>query len=108
LLHRDFKGENILIDDIENAWLTGLEMLEVSRPYGVTTDAKIKEAIGGTVGYMPPEYSIENRLPSQEADIFAFGMTIIEVYTGKDPFVEEKFRNDWQIALAIINGQRPI
>ncbi|KDQ14597.1 hypothetical protein BOTBODRAFT_32344 [Botryobasidium botryosum FD-172 SS1] len=41
------------------------------------------------------------------ADIFAFGMTIAEVFTGDPPFGRHTYRSEGAILMAIVNGIRP-
>jgi serine/threonine-protein kinase len=93
VLHRDIKPENILVGDFGEVYIAdwGLAKVEVSSevivhregsapPPGVT-DA------GGTPGYMAPEIlrgeweSIDSR-----ADIFAMGVVLYEILTGRGPF----------------------
>ena len=64
----------------------------------------IKDA-GGTFGYMAPELFQQNAKPSEEADIYAFGMVVYEVVTGTRPFRRYKVV---ELPLLTTQGLRPI
>jgi len=105
LVHGDFKGENIMISDKGDIKLSGFEFIEFSGSHGLLTD--VERSVGGTPGYMAPELYGEGSEPSRKSDIFAFGVTIIEVYTGKWPLPTGKFTNRFQVATAVLEGRRP-
>ena len=66
----------------------------------------------GTLCYMAPElhYPKFFGLPacrvSKEADVYAFGMIVYEVLTGRLPFAAEGYRQP-EIMLRVLNGKRP-
>jgi len=53
---------------------------------------------------LPTKFGLEKGKPSKEADIYAFGMTIYQVLTGKRPF---PYRRKARIIRAVILGDRP-
>ena len=53
---------------------------------------------------LPTKFGLEKMGPSKEADIYAFGMTMYQVLTGKRPFCP--MRNAG-IIRAVISGERP-
>src|SRR5208282_5542067 len=93
ILHYDIKPENILVGDFGEVYLADWGLAKVqptsaikihgmgsSPPPGVT-DA------GGTPGYMPPEVIKGDwKNVDQRADLFAVGVILYEMLTGKDPF----------------------
>ena len=64
----------------------------------------------GTPSFMAPEllhptkFGLEKTGPSKEADVYAFGMTMYQVLTGKRPFRPMRKAG---IIRAVISGERP-
>ena len=53
---------------------------------------------------LPAKFGLNKEIPSKEADIYAFGMTVYQVLVGKRPFFP---RVETEIVLAVISGERP-
>ncbi|KAL3687492.1 hypothetical protein R1sor_013801 [Riccia sorocarpa] len=78
MIHRDIKPENILLDKDYNAKIADFGLI---RP----TDTNITQItlnIGGTRGYMPPEYLSEGMV-SEKLDVFSFGIVLLEIVSGR-------------------------
>ena len=64
----------------------------------------------GTLHFMAPEllvpslFNLEKGVPSKEADIYALGMTVYQVLTGRWPFFPKR---ETEITHAIVSGERP-
>ena len=56
--------------------------------------------------YYPEKFGLRTRRVSKQADIYAFGMVIYEVLTGRLPFGAEGYRSA-EIMLRVIEGKRP-
>ncbi|KAG6329347.1 hypothetical protein ID866_9741 [Astraeus odoratus] len=82
IFHGDLKGLNVLISDDGRALLTdfGFSYL-VTSSFSMTVDAPL----GGTLRWMAPEI-LDNHEISAEGDVWAFGMTTLELFTRKPPF----------------------
>jgi serine/threonine-protein kinase len=82
IVHRDIKADNVLIDARQQAWLTDLGLVrhlnEEQRLTNIGTPL-------GTPGYMPPE-QWEGRAVDHRADLFAVGVMLYYMLSGKLPF----------------------
>ena len=50
------------------------------------------------------KYGLEKGVPSKEADVYALGMTIYQVFTGQWPFFPKR---EAEVMLAVLSGVRP-
>ncbi|KIM69149.1 hypothetical protein SCLCIDRAFT_40584, partial [Scleroderma citrinum Foug A] len=84
IFHGDLKGTNVLISQEGNALLTDFGL-----SYVVNSSLKMSftKICGGTLNWMAPEI-IDGGEVSAEGDVWAFGMTALELFTGKMPFHE--------------------
>lgn len=81
-------------------------LVTISETYQFNTTHRPGEGCG-SVMWMAPELFSEGIVKSRTSDVYALGMTIIEVYTGKPPLFGKKFTNSGQIIFAIMTGFRP-
>jgi len=123
LVHGNLKGENILVDsdfrarlaDFGRARIIDDDALEdQTKPStGIERDNKIGEA-GDFVRWSAPEMMDPDRfgftknlvsgLPSKSTDIYALGMTILEVLTGRVPFGRASVAG---VVKKVVDGVRP-
>lgn len=85
VVHRDIKASNVLLDKEMNARLGdfGLaRMHDHDKTAGTTR-------VVGTVGYLAPEVVTIGRASTQ-ADVFSYGVLILEVMSGRRPIEEGK------------------
>ncbi|WP_170319356.1 serine/threonine-protein kinase [Polyangium spumosum] len=84
-VHRDLKPENVLVDaDGKRAVL-----LDFGITYAVAAEAAALTAAGAVVGtteYMAPESCEGRRALDARADIYAMGVLLYEMLTGRPPF----------------------
>jgi serine/threonine protein kinase len=88
VIHRDIKPANILIDRNGNALLADFgiaQILNATDPENTKLDV-----VMGTMAYMSPEQRESSALVDLTTDIFAVGVMIYEILTGKRPM--GKFR----------------
>lgn len=78
LVHRDFKPDNVLMDDEGQPRITDFGL-------ALRVDSDVLAGRAGTPAYMAPEQLRGDEVDAR-SDQFAFGVTAIEALTGKRPF----------------------
>ena len=78
VLHRDLKPSNVMIDGKGRARITD---------FGLAIAAEASQGAGpvGTPGYLAPEL-LEGADPSVQTDLYALGLVLYELFTGKRAF----------------------
>jgi len=79
VLHRDLKPANIMIDGRGHVLITDFGLA------GIMGQIEGVEARNGTPGYMAPE-QLSGTEVSAQSDIYALGVVLYEMFTGKRPF----------------------
>jgi len=113
IIHGDVKGSNILIDDNGEVRLTDFGLSRILQTSGFTT-----KTASGTLRYMAPELveiceeSAEEEEEEESAprvtvgtDVWAFGMTVTEVFTESMPF--SHIISDASVIHHVVLGGRP-
>lgn len=80
VIHRDVKSSNVLIDAEMNARLGDFGL---ARLYDHGTASHTTNVVG-TIGYIAPELA-RNGKASTSTDVFAFGVLLLEIATGRRP-----------------------
>ncbi len=88
VIHRDIKPANILIDRQGNPRVADFGIAQIIG----TPDSEMtsSDVIMGTVAYMSPEQKVSSTNVDHTTDIWAIGIIIYEILTGKKP--EGRFR----------------
>jgi predicted Ser/Thr protein kinase len=82
VLHRDLKPANIMLDGRGQVVVTDFGLA------GLTDDIRGNEILSGTPAYMAPE-QLAGKEVSVRSDIYALGLVLYEVFTGKRAFTEK-------------------
>jgi serine/threonine-protein kinase len=83
IVHRDIKPENVLLDPLGDVKLMDFGL---ARPVERIEPGQTQAGwLVGTPHYLAPE-QIEGREPDQRADVYACGVVLYEVFTGRLPF----------------------
>lgn len=80
-VHKDIKSSNILLDTDFRAKIANFGMARSAE--GEEDHFTLTKHIVGTIGYMAPEY-LEHGLVSVKLDVYAFGVLMLEILTGKE------------------------
>ena len=121
IVHRDLKPGNVMVTDDERVKILDfgvakiVEPISTSDPEGPTTSEG--ESSGGhavgTAGYMSPEQAL-GRPVDARADLFALGVVLFEMATGRAPFqgdtaaaVFDQLLNRLQPSLLTVNPTLP-
>jgi len=82
VLHRDLKPANIMLDGRGQVVITDFGLA------GIADDIRGQEVRSGTPAYMSPE-QLAGKEVSMRSDIYALGLVLYEVFTGKRAFAEK-------------------
>ncbi|KAG9118909.1 hypothetical protein FRC07_006329 [Ceratobasidium sp. 392] len=107
VVHGDLRGGNVLVSDDGRIKLTDFGLTIMSQQY---LEFSKTDPGGGTQRWMAPELLNEDGVRCKETDIYALGMTMLEIITGKPPFEGISFnsiRNLVRITEGTLRPQRP-
>ena len=99
VVHRDLKPENILVDSNESLRIVDFGLARAASEVSVSTTGSIM----GTVAYLAPEVAL-NGVSDARTDIFALGIILSEMLTGRLPGGNE---NPVKVALSRVNEDIP-
>ncbi|CAO2170825.1 unnamed protein product [Urochloa humidicola] len=83
VVHGDIKPSNIMLDDSLGTKLGDFGLARLGDHGGRWQTTK---AVLGTAGYIDPEF-VNTRHPSTHADVYSFGIVLLEVVSGRSPVI---------------------
>jgi serine/threonine-protein kinase len=108
VLHRDIKPENILLGDFGEVYLADWGLAQLDPASGIKLHGEGSSpppnvtSAAGTAGYMAPELLRGDLDIDHRADLFALGVVLYEMLTGRAPFHgkthAETLLNTWEKA----------
>ncbi|THH22369.1 hypothetical protein EUX98_g8218 [Antrodiella citrinella] len=89
IMHGDLRGVNVLVDEKDHVRLADFGLAMITYRANTTQDQSM--AHGGSIRWQAPELLDPERFgshkqPTFASDIYAFGITCIELYTNQAPF----------------------
>ncbi|KAF8177287.1 kinase-like protein, partial [Mycena galopus ATCC 62051] len=104
ICHGDLKGINVLIEDSGRALLSDFGLVRVKADITSRTRIGSEVTISGSRNWMAPEL-LSGSLPRTPSDIYAFGMTLYELFTDEIPLTTIPAGDFIELVLRI--GVRP-
>ena len=98
VIHRDFKPSNVLLDEHGNAYLADFGIAKISEATVQLTGS----GIVGTPAYMAPEMATGD-VVTPAVDIYALGITLFQMLTGKLPF-----RGETPLSVMMAHASEPV
>lgn len=87
VVHRDLKPGNVMIDSRGQVFITDFGLAVTARELEHT------QLRSGTPAYMAPE-QLEGREVTVQSDLYALGLVLYEMFTGKRPFIHGRTPGD--------------
>jgi RNA polymerase sigma factor (sigma-70 family) len=90
IVHCDLKPGNVLVDHHQHVFVT-----DFGFAFMLADPGHLKsQSVGGTAGYLPPEVIRSASQPTVAADIFALGVLLWTLVTGRQPSGPDSLRSD--------------
>ncbi|KAK0465850.1 kinase-like domain-containing protein, partial [Armillaria novae-zelandiae] len=106
VVHANIKGANILISNDMHCYLADFGLAFVIETFNPRRSSLLRH---GTVHWLAPEYlqaSSRTEAYITSCDVYAFGCTIVEIYTGK-PLFSFLMHNSAVIYEVLVNQNQP-
>lgn len=100
-VHMDIKTSNILLNEKFRAKISNFSIAR-------STERMSTKNRDGTFGYLAPEY-LDSGIISPKLDVYAFGVVMAELITGREISNERKGRMEWlfESIVCMVEGEAP-
>ncbi|KAF8520465.1 kinase-like protein [Hysterangium stoloniferum] len=102
--HGDIRGANIMINDIGQPMLADFGLSKILEDVTGVPFTQSK-GVSESFRWFAPEMCQSPGIISTHTDVFAFAMTIIEIYTGSPPY--DHIRMPTEVLIKMPGGERP-
>lgn len=101
IVHGDIKSSNILLDEYFNCKLCDFGSAKMGFSSVVLPPSRAKQVMMGSPGYTDPHY-LRTGIASKKNDIYSYGVILLELVTGMEPFCPERGQLLTSIAAAVL------
>ncbi|KAL9316138.1 hypothetical protein ACSQ67_017139 [Phaseolus vulgaris] len=101
-VHKNLKSGNVLLDGNFRAKVSNFGLARTVEGEGDDGGFQLTRHVVGTQGYMSPEY-IENGLITPKMDVFAFGVVLLELLSGREAVGGDKNGSGDQMLSVTVN-----
>ncbi|KAK0228805.1 kinase-like domain-containing protein [Armillaria fumosa] len=105
IVHADIRGANILVTDDLRCCLADFGLSLLAESQGLNSSSRMRK---GSIRWLAPEYilpTLFDRSYVAARDIYAYGCTVIEIFTGEPPY--SNIKHEAQVIHEVSAGKRP-
>ncbi|PBK82474.1 kinase-like protein [Armillaria gallica] len=107
IVHADIRGANILVMDDLRCCLADFGLSLFAETQALESSSRMKK---GSARWLAPEYIDPNAQIDPKyvtsRDVYAYGCTVVEIFTGMPPF--SNIKNEVAVIHAVMYGSRPL
>ncbi|CAN6834489.1 unnamed protein product [Brassica oleracea] len=100
-IHKNLESNNVLLDSNFKAKISNFGVARILDEEG-DLDLQLTRHVEGTQGYLAPEY-VENGVITPKLDVFAFGVVVLELLSGKEAVTVDKEEKEEMLCREINN-----